>query len=82
MTENLLYDSDVHSLLDEESRGGMPRVVDPDVPNVGLLEYRLPELPVLGALDGGAELGREHQVMILPSIAGLLPFGVLYLGAP
>ncbi|MDA0631878.1 hypothetical protein OUY22_00490 [Nonomuraea sp. MCN248] len=42
MTENLLYDTDVHTLLDEERRGGVPGVVDPDVPDAGLLEDGLP----------------------------------------
>lgn len=59
VAEHLLYDTDVHTLLDEEGRRDIPGVVDPDVPDAGLLDDGLPDLPVLGTFDGGAVLGRE-----------------------
>ncbi|MFI7636884.1 hypothetical protein [Nonomuraea sp. NPDC049400] len=33
VAEDLLNDADVHALLDEERRGGVPGVVDSDVPD-------------------------------------------------
>jgi hypothetical protein len=79
VAEDLLNDPDVHTLLDEERRGGVPCIVHSDVPDAGLLEDGLPLLPVLGALDGGSVIGREHQVVVFPPVSGLLPRSVLYL---
>ncbi|MET7459007.1 hypothetical protein [Nonomuraea sp. NPDC005501] len=77
MAEDLLHDSDVHALLDEERRGGVPGVMDANVSDAGLFEDRLPALPVLGSFDGSAVLGGEHQVVVLPALPRFLALGVL-----
>jgi hypothetical protein len=77
VAEDLLDDTDVHALLDEERRGGVVGVVDADVSDAGLLEDGLPELPVLGSFDRSAVLGGEHQIVMLPALPCFFPLGVL-----
>jgi hypothetical protein len=77
VAEHLLYGSDVHALVNEESRCGVPGIVDPDISDAGLLQDGLPVLPVLDSFDRGAVLGGEHQVVVLPALPRLLALGVL-----
>lgn len=60
VAEHLLHNANVHTLLDQQSRGRMPAVVDPDVPDLRLAQDGLPGPPVLGAFNRGPAPGREH----------------------
>ena len=73
----LLDDADVHALLDQQRRSGMPGIMNPGIPNPGLPEDRLPGPPVLGTLDRTAMPRGEYQIMILPGVACLQPLSCL-----
>lgn len=79
VTEDLLYDADVDALLDQEGRGGVAGVVDPDISYAGLSEDGLPLLPVLCTFDRSAEVRGEDKIVIGPLIPGHKPFGGLEL---
>jgi len=64
----LLNDPDVHPLLDQQSSGRMPGVMDPGIPHPGLSEDRLPGPPVVGTFDRTAMPRGEDQIMILPGV--------------
>ena len=66
MAQDLLNDSDMNALLDQQRRRRVPGIVDPSVADLRLSEEGLPGPPVLGALDRAAMTGGEHQVMIRP----------------
>jgi hypothetical protein len=73
----LLDDADVHALLDQQRRSGMPGIMNPGIPKPGLPEDRLPGPPVLGTLDRTAMPRGEYQIMILPGVACLQPLSCL-----
>ena len=79
MAKHLLDDTDMHTLLDQESRGRVPHIVDPDVPDLRLPEDGLPRPSVLSPFDRAAAPGREHQVMVLPRAARPQPLRSLLL---
>jgi hypothetical protein len=69
MAKNLLHDADVHALFDQQSRSGMPCIVDPGVADLCLGEDGLPGAPILGLFDRAAVFGGEDQVMVCPRAA-------------
>ena len=69
MTKNLLHDADVHTLFDQQSRSGVPRIMDPRVTDLRLGEDGLPGPPVLGAFDRAAALGGENQIALAVPLA-------------
>jgi hypothetical protein len=69
MTKNLLHDADVHTLFDQQSRSGVPRIMDPRVTDLRLGEDGLPGAPVLGTFDRAAAFGGEDQVTVCPRAA-------------
>jgi len=79
MAKHLLDDADVDALRDQQSRGCVPGIVDPGIPDLRLLEDGLPGPPVLGAFDRTAAPGGEHQIMIRPRTARPQPVGSLLL---
>jgi hypothetical protein len=79
MAKYLLDDADMHALLDQESRGSVPGIVDPDVPDLRLPKDGLPRPPVLSPLDRAAAPRGENQVMIRPRAARPQPLRGLLL---
>jgi hypothetical protein len=77
MAEHLLNDTDVHALLDQQRRGGMPGVMDPGISHFGLPENHLPGPPVLGTFDRPALPCGEDQIMIPPGISRPQPLDCL-----
>ena len=70
----LLHDADVHALLDQQSSGGVPGIVDPDIPDLRLAQDGLLGPPVFGVCDRAAMTGGEHQIMVRPRVARPQPF--------
>jgi hypothetical protein len=66
MAKNLLYDADVHALLDQQARGRMPGNVHSGVPDRCLSEDGLPGPPILGPRDQPTATGGEYQVIVRP----------------
>jgi hypothetical protein len=79
MATHLLDDADVHALLDQQRRRGMPGVMDPCVPHPSLPENRLPGSPVVGAFDRTTVPRGEDEIVILPVISRPQPLGRLSL---
>jgi hypothetical protein len=77
MAEHLLSDTDVHALLDQQRRGGMPGVMDPGISHFGLPENHLPGPPVLGTFDRLALPCGEDQIMIPPGVSRRQPLDCL-----
>ena len=69
MAKNLLHDADMHALFDQQSRCGVPGIVDPGVADLRLGEDGLPGPPVLGAFDRAAALGGENQIALAVPLA-------------
>ena len=69
MAKHLLDDADMDALLNQQSRSGVPRIVDPGVADLRLGEDGLPGPPVLGAFDRAAALGGENQIALAVPLA-------------
>jgi len=69
MAKNLLHDADMHAMCDQQSRSGVPRIVDPGIADLRLGEDGLPGPPVLGAFDRAAALGGENQIALAVPLA-------------
>jgi hypothetical protein len=79
MAKNLLHDANVHSLFNQQSRSGVPGIVDSCIADLRLGEDGLPGPPVLGAFDRAAAPGGEDQVMVCPRAACPQPLRSLLL---
>lgn len=79
MAEHLLDDADMHTLLDQQSRGRVAGIMDPRVADLRLSEDGLPDPPVLGALDRPAATGSEYEIVVRPRAARPQPFRSLLL---
>ena len=66
VAEHLLDDADVHTLLDQQSRSRVTGIVNPGIADLRLSEDRLPDLPILGALDRPAAPSGEYEIMVRP----------------
>jgi hypothetical protein len=80
--EHLLDNADVDALLDQHRARGVPSVVDAYLSHAGPLEDDLPLAPVHSVLHWGTVLGGEHEVVIVPELAGLGSFSLLDLPMP
>jgi len=60
MAEHLLGDAGMHALLDQQSLGRVAGIVNPGIADLRLSEDRLPDPPILGALDRPAAPSGEY----------------------
>lgn len=77
MAEDLLYDADVHALFQEHGRRCVAGVMQPGVPDAGLIEDGLPFLPVFARIDRLTIPECEGQVEIRPLLPRAQPFAFL-----
>ena len=60
MAEHLLGDAGMHALLDQQSLSRVAGIVNPGIADLRLSEDRLPDPPILGALDRPAAPSGEY----------------------
>ncbi len=73
----LLDNADMNTLRDQQSRSGVPGIVNPGVPNPCLPENVHPGPPVLSPLDRTAVPSSEHEVIVRPGVPRPQPLGCL-----
>ena len=79
MAKNLLDDTNMPTLLDQQGRGSVPGIMHPDVPDLRLPEDGFPRPPVLSPFDRSTAAGGENQIMIRPRAARPQPLRGLLL---
>ena len=79
VAKNLLNDSDVNALRDQQSCRRVPGIVDPSVSDRRLLEDGLPGPPVFRPLDRTAPTGGEYKIVIYPRATSPQALGGLLL---
>jgi len=70
VAENLLNNSYMYALRDQQGRGGVPGIMDSDVPNLSLPENAFPGSPVLSSLDRAAMTSSEDEVIVTAAGCG------------
>jgi len=71
VAEHLGYDLRVHVLLEQQGGGRVAQIVEPKSLDPGALEQR-PERPApqVRRIHAPADLVREHQTAVVPSVTG------------
>ncbi|MBY3552629.1 hypothetical protein HGI15_04315 [Modestobacter lapidis] len=77
MAEQLHDHPRVHALAEQQGGGGVPAVVQPDVPDAGFLQQPGPVVVVGLLVDRPAVGLREDQVLVVPLGAGQDPLAEL-----
>jgi len=72
MTQQLLDHDEFHALFQEEGRGRVPQVVEPDCPQAGVTEHGVEVAAEGCGFDGVPVRASEDEAVVHPLSAGLL----------
>ncbi|GAA3246628.1 hypothetical protein GCM10020256_74380 [Streptomyces thermocoprophilus] len=72
--EELLDHDEFHTLLQEERRSGMAKIVEPDTAEARAVEEGGEGAGKVGGVDGAAGGRGEHVAALLPPVPGSRPF--------